>query len=75
MFIMATCNERKEKKKGEVEMGWLYYTISEKDVFVLNVTSFRSCGVITHRALWYDEAMQEWVESNLAYFRPPKEKH
>ena len=56
-------------------MGWLYYTISEKDVFVSNVTSFRSCGVITHRALWYDEAMQEWVESNLAYFRPPKEKH
>ena len=58
-------------------MGWLYYTLLEKDVFVSNVTSYRlwSCDVVTHSALWYDELKQEWVESNLAYFRPPKEKH
>ena len=64
-------------------MGWLYYTLWEKDVFVSNVTSFRSCDVVTHSALWYNEEIQEWVESNimgwvsneLRYFQPPKEKH
>ena len=56
-------------------MGWLYYTLWEKDVFVSNVTSFRSCDGVTHYALWYNEAMQEWEESNLTYFRPPEEKH
>ena len=56
-------------------MGWMYYTLWEKDVFVSNVTSYRSCGGGMHYALWYNEAMQEWVESNLAYFRPPREKH
>lgn len=56
-------------------MGWMYYTLWEKDVFVSNVTSYRSCGGVMHYALWYNEPMQEWVESNLAYFRPPREKH
>lgn len=56
-------------------MGWMYYTLWGKDVFVSNVISFRSCEVVTHSAVWYNEAMQEWVESNLAYFRPPREKH
>lgn len=58
-------------------MGWLYYTLWGKDVFVSNVTSYRLSlsDVVTHSALWYNEDKQEWVESNLEYFRPPKDKH
>ena len=65
------------QEEGEMKMGWLYYTPWGKDVFVSNVTSYRLslCDVVTHSALWYNEEKQEWVESNLSYFRPPKENH
>lgn len=56
-------------------MGWMYYILLEKDVFVSKVSSSRLRDSEVYFALWYNDEMHKWMESNLEHFRPPREKH
>ena len=56
-------------------MGWMFYVLFKKDVFVAKVSSYKLRDSEIHFAVWFNEERQKWEESNLEYFRPPVEKH
>ena len=62
------------RKEGEVKMGWMYFTLKEKDVFVAGIATPQHLNNML-MAVWWDSNEMAWKSDNLKYFQPPQEKH
>ena len=54
-------------------MGWMYYAILRKDVFVATIVHSKNL-IIPVTAIWYNDDEKRWAESNIEWFSPPREK-
>lgn len=54
-------------------MGWMYYTLRQKDVFVSGIVLLPLDNYLV--AVWWDSNEMAWVRDDIMYFQPPKEKH
>ena len=55
-------------------MGWMYFTLKEKDVFVAGIATPQHLNNML-MAVWWDSNEMAWKSDNLKYFQPPQEKH
>ena len=61
------------QEEGEMKMGWLYFTLRKKDVFVSGIETIQEKDMLV--AVWWNDEEQAWECDCLKFFQPPQEKH
>ena len=61
------------QEEGEMKMGWLYFTLRKKDVFVSGIETIQENNMLV--AVWWNDEEQAWKCDYLKFFQPPQEKH
>ena len=54
-------------------MGWMYFTLKKKDVFVSMIGAVDV--TMGTRVVWWDDYEQTWKTDCLRFFQPPRGNH